>query len=87
MEGPTILEDSEAPEWLERGFNIDSASKLLRCGGLGRMTGSRSGARPCLRDLLKAEPHLLDTGHFALEDKIDKIAVLMRDFLARIAPK
>jgi pimeloyl-ACP methyl ester carboxylesterase len=41
------------------------------------------GARPYLRDLPDAELHLLDTGHFALEDKGDEIAALMRDFLAR----
>jgi pimeloyl-ACP methyl ester carboxylesterase len=41
------------------------------------------GAHPYLRDLPDAELHLLDTGHFALEDKGDEIARLMRDFLGR----
>ena len=41
------------------------------------------GARPYLRDLPDAEFHLLDTGHFALEDKGDEIAGLMNDFLGR----
>lgn len=41
------------------------------------------GARAYLRDLPDAEMHLLDTGHFALEDKGDEIATLMRDFLGR----
>jgi pimeloyl-ACP methyl ester carboxylesterase len=41
------------------------------------------GARAYLRDLPEAELHLLDTGHFALEDKGDEIAALMRDFLDR----
>ena len=41
------------------------------------------GAHPYLRDLPDAEMHLLDTGHFALEDKLDVIAPLMRDFLDR----
>lgn len=41
------------------------------------------GARPYLRDLPDAEFHLLDTGHFALEDKGDEIARLMHDFLDR----
>jgi pimeloyl-ACP methyl ester carboxylesterase len=45
------------------------------------------GARPYLRDLPDAELHLLDTGHFALEDKGDEIARLMRDFLARKLPR
>jgi pimeloyl-ACP methyl ester carboxylesterase len=41
------------------------------------------GARPYLRDLPDAELHLLDTGHFALEDKGGEIATLMLDFLDR----
>jgi pimeloyl-ACP methyl ester carboxylesterase len=41
------------------------------------------GARAYLRDLPDAELHLLDTGHFALEDKGDDIAALMLDFLDR----
>ncbi len=41
------------------------------------------GALAYRRDLPNAELHLLDTGHFALEDKGDEIAALMRDFLAR----
>ena len=45
------------------------------------------GALPYLRDLPDAELHLLDTGHFALEDKGDEIARLMRDFLARRLPR
>ena len=45
------------------------------------------GARPYLRDLPDAELHLLDTGHFALEDKGDEIARLMRDFLDRRLPR
>ncbi len=42
-----------------------------------------AGAHPYLRDLPGAELHLLDTGHFALEDKGDDIAALMLDFLDR----
>lgn len=42
-----------------------------------------SGAHPYLRDLPKAELHLLDTGHFALEDKHAEIASLMVDYLGR----
>jgi pimeloyl-ACP methyl ester carboxylesterase len=42
-----------------------------------------AGAHPYLRDLPKAELHLLDTGHFALEEDSAAIAALMRGFLAR----
>ena len=41
------------------------------------------GAGPYLRDLPKAELHLLDTGHFALEDKLDVMAPMIREFLDR----
>jgi pimeloyl-ACP methyl ester carboxylesterase len=41
------------------------------------------GATPYLRDLPKAELHLIDTGHFALEDKLDEMAPLIRSFLDR----
>lgn len=41
------------------------------------------GAHPYLRDLPEAEMHILDTGHFALEDKLDVMAPLISDFLDR----
>lgn len=44
------------------------------------------GARAYLRDLPKAELHLLDSGHFALEDKGAEIAALMLNFLNRNLP-
>ncbi|HEY0685473.1 MAG TPA: alpha/beta hydrolase [Steroidobacter sp.] len=45
------------------------------------------GARAYLRDLPQAELHLLDSGHFALEDQGDRITGLMLDFLSRRLPK
>jgi len=46
------------------------------------------GAHPFKRDLPDAEMHLLDTGHFALEDKLDVMVPLIRSFLDRkIAPR
>lgn len=42
-----------------------------------------AGAEPYKRDLRNLEFHLLDTGHFALEEDGDTIAGLMRDFLRR----
>jgi pimeloyl-ACP methyl ester carboxylesterase len=41
------------------------------------------GATPYLRDLPNAELHLLDTGHFALEDKLDVMAPMIHGFLDR----
>jgi len=42
------------------------------------------GAHPYKADLTDLEFHLLDTGHFALEDKGDEIAAEMLDFLGRV---
>ncbi|SAK69744.1 Alpha/beta hydrolase [Caballeronia pedi] len=41
------------------------------------------GAYPYKNDLPEVETHLLDTGHFALEDKADEMVPLIREFLAR----
>jgi pimeloyl-ACP methyl ester carboxylesterase len=49
---------------------------------------SWQGAEPYQRDLHTLEYHLLDTGHFALEEKGPEIAWLIRGFLARhVDPK
>jgi pimeloyl-ACP methyl ester carboxylesterase len=45
------------------------------------------GAHPYLRDLPEAELHLLDSGHFALEEKLDVMVPLIRDFLDRKLPR
>ena len=42
-----------------------------------------AGAYPYKRDLPKVEFHLIDTGHFAFEDKADEMVPLIRDFLHR----
>ena len=33
------------------------------------------------RDVPKAEVHVLDAGHFALDTKADEIAALLREFM------
>ena len=42
------------------------------------------GAELFKRDIPGAELHLLDTGHFALEEDVDRIGSLMHEFLDRI---
>ncbi len=42
-----------------------------------------AGAHPYKRDLKELDFHILDTGHFALEEDGDRIAALMIDFLNR----
>jgi pimeloyl-ACP methyl ester carboxylesterase len=44
-----------------------------------------AGAEPYKKDLKTIEFHLLDTGHFALEEDGDQIADLMRQFLRKHA--
>lgn len=44
-----------------------------------------AGARAYLADVPDAELHLLDTGHFALDDHVDVIAARVADFVARHA--
>jgi pimeloyl-ACP methyl ester carboxylesterase len=45
------------------------------------------GAELLKRDTPGAELHLLDTGHFALEEEADRIGFLMREFLDRTINK
>jgi pimeloyl-ACP methyl ester carboxylesterase len=44
---------------------------------------TQEGARAFQRDLPEAELHLLDTGHFALEEDLGTIAALVKDFYMR----
>jgi pimeloyl-ACP methyl ester carboxylesterase len=45
------------------------------------------GAELYKRELPNAELHLLDTGHFALEEEVDRIGSLIREFLDRTINK
>ena len=64
-------------------FFRDCRPPMLIVWGKNDVIFPADGARPYLRDLPDAELHLLDTGHFALEDKGDTIAALMLDFFSR----
>ncbi|WP_198960823.1 alpha/beta hydrolase [Bradyrhizobium sp. UFLA03-84] len=43
-----------------------------------------AGATAYAADVPAAEVHILDAGHFALDEATDEIAILVRDFLARL---
>ena len=43
-----------------------------------------AGATAYRTDVRDAEVHMLDAGHFALDEATDEIARLVRDFLARL---
>ncbi len=45
-----------------------------------------AGATAFRRDLPEAEVHLLDAGHFALDERTDEIAALILDFMDRLPP-
>ncbi|WP_013627845.1 alpha/beta fold hydrolase [Rubinisphaera brasiliensis] len=69
------------PEW-QAYFRKHQPPMLIVWGKHDQIFPS-AGAHPYLRDLPNAELHLLDTGHFALEEEGDQIARLMRAFLKR----
>lgn len=69
------------PKW--QAYFREHQPPMLIVWGKNDVIFPPSGAHPYLRDLPKAELHLLDTGHFALEDRHHLIAVLIDEFLTR----
>ncbi|RRN63871.1 alpha/beta fold hydrolase [Caulobacter sp. 602-1] len=64
-------------------FFRDRQPPTLIVWGKNDKVFAEAGAQAYLRDLPKAEVHLLDSGHFALEDRLSEMAPLIRDFLDR----
>jgi pimeloyl-ACP methyl ester carboxylesterase len=56
--------------------------RMLITWGINDVFFTVEGAKAYLRDLPKAELHLIETGHFALEDNCSFIAERIRKFLA-----
>jgi pimeloyl-ACP methyl ester carboxylesterase len=69
------------PKW--QAYFRDYQPPTLIVWGKNDKIFPAAGAEPYKRDLKNLEFHLLDTGHFALEEDGDKIAGLMRNFLRR----
>jgi len=69
------------PEW--QAYLREYQPPTLIVWGQNDVIFPAEGAHPYLRDLEDAELHLLDTGHFALEEDGDLIANYIRDFLNR----
>lgn len=67
------------PQWQQ--YFRDYQPPMLITWGKGDPIFPESGAHPYLRDLPDAELHILDTGHFALEEDGSKIAGLIRKFI------
>lgn len=68
------------PEW--QAYLREYQPPTLITWGKNDPIFPESGAHPYQRDLQTVEFHLLDTGHFALEEDGDTIATLIRKFLA-----
>lgn len=43
-----------------------------------------AGAKAYAEDVLAAEIHILEAGHFALDEAADDVALLVRNFLGRL---
>lgn len=75
---------AEYPKW-QALFRAYQPPALL-VWGKNDVIFPESGAHPYKRDLKNLEFHLLDTGHFALEEDGPLIAAEMLDFLGRVTP-
>ncbi len=69
------------PEWQQ--YFRDYQPPTLIVWGKNDYIFPAEGAYPYKKDLKNIEIHLLDTGHFALEEKGDEIANYILDFLKR----
>lgn len=65
-------------EWLRR-----HRPPVLLAWGKNDHYFPEAGARAYLKDVPDAELHLLDAGHFALDDHLDEVAGLIEDFISR----
>jgi pimeloyl-ACP methyl ester carboxylesterase len=72
------------PAW--QGYFREHQPPMLVVWGKNDEIFVAAGAKPYTRDNPRAELHMLDTGHFALETHGPEIARLMRDFLGRVVP-
>jgi pimeloyl-ACP methyl ester carboxylesterase len=67
------------PQWQEKFREHDPPALIT--WGANDYIFPESGAHPYERDLTDVEKHILDTGHFALENDLDFIAEKISDFL------
>lgn len=68
------------PQW--QAFLREHAPRTLILWGENDIIFAPDGARAYLRDLPAAELHLLDSGHFAVEDSLEAIATHIKRFHA-----
>jgi pimeloyl-ACP methyl ester carboxylesterase len=70
-----------------QAFFRDRKPPMLIVWGKNDKIFPPDGTTPYLRDLPDAEVHLLDTGHFALEEKADVMIPMIGNFLDRTVSK
>jgi pimeloyl-ACP methyl ester carboxylesterase len=66
------------PKW--QGWMREKQPRLLVIWGKYDLSFERSEPEAYRRDVPKAEVHVLDAGHFALDTAADEIALLVRNF-------
>lgn len=76
--GSNVAAYAEWQAWLKR-----YQPPLLVTWGRYDLSFSVAGAEAYRRDVPDAEIHILDAGHFPLEERLDDIAILIRGFLGR----
>jgi len=72
------------PQWQE--YFRKHQPPMLIVWGKNDQIFPAAGAEPYKRDLKNLDYHLLDTGHFALEEDCEVIGTLMSQFLAKVLP-
>jgi len=72
------------PQWQE--YFRKHQPPMLIVWGKNDQIFPAAGAEPYKRDLKNLEFHLLDTGHFALEEDCEVIGNLMNEFLGKVVP-
>jgi pimeloyl-ACP methyl ester carboxylesterase len=72
---------ADYPSW--QAWLKDRRPPLLVLWGRYDPSFALAGAKAYQRDVPDAEVHILDAGHFALDEKVDEAAMLIRDFLAK----
>ena len=70
------------PEW--QAYFRKHQPRTLLVWGKGDYIFPEEGAHPYKRDLKKLDFHILDTGHFALEEDGDKISKLILKFMKKV---
>jgi len=70
------------PQWQEQFREHDPPALIV--WGANDYIFSESGAHPYERDLTDVEKHILDSGHFVLEEDLDFVAAEIRDFVNSI---